>query len=200
MAAVQPGPRSASRYGWVCTRQKRSNKTAATPGATGPAPEHAQPGRSDRRLTPASHPHSAPCPAEGVRRTHRARTRNPAAGRDRPIQRRDRPEALHQRNDREDARHAHPPKARPPRPGSSGCARLPDRTVRSSTRQITRQEALPSRAADPDPADRRARSRLAGARWGRVVFTALSRFTPGNSGPKRTVVYCLALSVISGAG
>src|SRR5262249_36734828 len=42
-----------------------------------------------------------------------------------PVQRRDRTTALHQRDDRQDARHPHPPEARPPRPGPGRRARLP---------------------------------------------------------------------------
>ena len=45
--------------------------------------------------------------------------------RTRPLERGDRKGALHQRDDRQDARHAHPPEARPPRPCPGGRARLP---------------------------------------------------------------------------
>ena len=38
--------------------------------------------------------------------------------------------ALHQRHDREDARHAHPPEAQPARPGAGRRARLPDGPLR----------------------------------------------------------------------
>ena len=50
----------------------------------------------------------------------RARTGGLPLDRPRPVQRGDREGALHQRNDRQDAHHAHPPEARPPRPRPGG--------------------------------------------------------------------------------
>ena len=43
------------------------------------------------------------------------------------VERGDRPAALHQRDHREDPRDAHPPEARPSRPGAGGRAGLPER-------------------------------------------------------------------------
>ena len=57
---------------------------------------------------------------------HRTRARHPPAHRHRPVQRRDRAPALHQRDHGQDTRHPHPAKTRPPRPRPSGRARLPD--------------------------------------------------------------------------
>ena len=73
------------------------------------------------------HPHPSPRAAERTRRAHRTRARHPPAHRPRPVQRRDRRGALHQRDDRQDPRHAHPPETRPPRPRPSRRARIPDR-------------------------------------------------------------------------
>ena len=39
---------------------------------------------------------------------------------------------LHQRDDRQDTRHAHPAEARPPRPRPGGRTRIPDRTLRET--------------------------------------------------------------------
>ena len=57
----------------------------------------------------------------------------------RPLERGDRQGALHQRDDREDARHAHPPEAQPARPRPGGRARLPDGPVRSERRVTARR-------------------------------------------------------------
>ena len=65
--------------------------------------------------------------AERTRRAHRTRARHPPAHRPRPVQRRDRRGALHQRDDRQDPRLAHPPETRTPRPRPSRRARIPDR-------------------------------------------------------------------------
>ena len=65
--------------------------------------------------------------AERTRRAHRTRARHPSAHRPWPLQRRDRRGALHQRDDRQDPRHARPPETRPPRPRPSRRARIPDR-------------------------------------------------------------------------
>jgi DNA-binding NarL/FixJ family response regulator len=46
----------------------------------------------------------------------RPRAGRASPDRARPLQRRDRPRALHQRRDRQDSHHAHPPEAQPPRP------------------------------------------------------------------------------------
>ena len=48
----------------------------------------------------------------------------------RPIERRDRARALHQRHHREDPHHTHPDEAQPSRPRAGGCARVRDGTVR----------------------------------------------------------------------
>ena len=55
--------------------------------------------------------------------------------------------ALHQRDDREDARHTHPPEAQPPRSRPGSRARLPNGAVRSSG--LT--GSSPSHAAEPAP-------------------------------------------------
>ena len=63
--------------------------------------------------------------AERAGRAHRTRARHPPAHRSRPIQLRDRSTALHQRHHGQDARHAHPPEARPPRPRPGRRTRIP---------------------------------------------------------------------------
>ena len=87
----------------------------------------------------AVHAPAAPRSAEGARRADRARARRLSADRARPVERRDRPGALHRRHDREDARHAHPPEARPPRPRPGGRARLRDGGLRRDPRGLTGQ-------------------------------------------------------------
>ena len=76
-------------------------------------------------------------PPERTRRAHRTRARHPPAHRPRPVQRRDRRGALHQRNDRQDPRHAHPPETRPPRPRPSRRARVPDWARTGSHADVT---------------------------------------------------------------
>ena len=78
----------------------------------------------------AVHAHHRPSAAKGVRRPERPRARRLPSDRPRPLERGDRKGALHQRDDGQDARHAHPPEARPSRPGPGGRARLPDRARR----------------------------------------------------------------------
>ena len=58
-----------------------------------------------------------------ARRADRARAGRFSSGCARPLERRDRQGALHQRGDRQDAHHAHPPEARPSRPRPGGRAR-----------------------------------------------------------------------------
>ena len=78
----------------------------------------------------AVHAYSASRASAGARRADRARAGCVPADRPRPLERRDRPGALHQRHDGEDAHHPHPPEARPARPRPGGRARLPDRARR----------------------------------------------------------------------
>ncbi len=80
-----------------------------------------------KRVINQIHPHPSPRAAERTRRAHCTRARHPPARRPRPVQRRDRRGGLHQRNDRQDPHHAHPPETRPPRPRPSRRARIPDR-------------------------------------------------------------------------
>ena len=68
--------------------------------------------------------------SQGARRSQRARTRGLSPDRPWPFERRDRAGALHQRDDRQDARHAHPPEAQPPRPRPGSRACLPDGDLR----------------------------------------------------------------------
>ena len=63
----------------------------------------------------------------------------------RPLERRDRAGALHQRDDRQDARHAHPPEARPPRPRPGGRARVPDRALRGRRAVVQHSRREPDR-------------------------------------------------------
>ena len=73
-----------------------------------------------------------PRAAERAGRAHRTRARHPPAHRSRPIQLRDRSAALHQRDDRQDARHAHPRQARPPRPRPGRRIRIPGWPLRET--------------------------------------------------------------------
>ena len=70
-------------------------------------------------------------PAEGARRAHGPRAGDLPADRRRPLERRDRTGALHQRDDGQDARHARLPEAERPRPGPGGRARVPGRARRA---------------------------------------------------------------------
>jgi chemotaxis response regulator CheB len=65
-------------------------------------------------------------------RAHRARARHPPAHRSRPIQLRDRSAAVHQRDNRQDTRHAHSRQARPPRSRPGRHTRLPGQAVRET--------------------------------------------------------------------
>ena len=67
-----------------------------------------------------------------------ARTRGLPPDRRRPLQHRDRAGALHQRHHRQDAHHAHPPEARPPRPRPGSRARVPDGALRAGTTAVER--------------------------------------------------------------
>ena len=69
--------------------------------------------------------------AEGARGSQRPRARGLPSDRTRTLERGDRQGALHQRDDREDAHHAHPPEARPSRPGAGDRARLRNRSLRA---------------------------------------------------------------------
>ena len=68
-----------------------------------------------------------PTPPKRARRPDRTRARGLAPRGPRHVERRDRPGALHQRDHGQDAHHAHPPEARPPRPRSGRRPRIPDR-------------------------------------------------------------------------
>ena len=57
----------------------------------------------------------------------------------------DRTGALHQRDDRQDTRHAHPPEARPPRPCPGGRARVSDGALRGGRVTARRQTLEPER-------------------------------------------------------
>ena len=71
-----------------------------------------------------------PAPPKERRRADRTRARDPPADRRRPLQRRDRQGAVHQRHDGQDARHAHPAEARPARPRAGRRARVRDGPLR----------------------------------------------------------------------
>ena len=70
----------------------------------------------------------------------------------RPLQRRDRRRALHQRHDRQDARHPAAAEARPARPRAGDRARLPDRSLR----HVRSSRVLPEE--DPASSVRRPRN------------------------------------------
>ena len=91
-------------------------------------------------------PPPAPRASERAGRAHRTRERHPAAHRRRPVQRRDRPTALHQRDDRQDTRHAHPRQARPPRPRPGGRTRIPDRAIRETHHRTIAPRRNPPRS------------------------------------------------------
>ena len=77
-----------------------------------------------------------PSAAKSARRPHRTRTRRLPPDRPRPLKRRDRPTALHQRHHRQDPHHPHPPETQPPRPRPSRRARPRNRpSSPTSTRQ-----------------------------------------------------------------
>ena len=85
--------------------------------------------------------------AEGARGPDRARAGRLSPDRARPLERRDRAGALHQRDDREDAHHAHPPEARSPRPRPGRRARVRDGALRLGR---ARQRAVPTGAPPTD--------------------------------------------------
>ena len=87
--------------------------------------------------------------AEGARRAQRARAGRLPPDRRRPLERGDRPGALHQRDDGQDARHAHPPEKRPPRPRPRGRPGLPYRAGRSAAGRPRPTPALPASPATP---------------------------------------------------
>ena len=90
----------------------------------------------------AVHAHSSSRAAEGARGPDRARAGRLSPDRARPLERRDRAGALHQRDDRQDAHHAHPPEARSPRPRPGRRARVRDGALR---RGRAASRAVPTR-------------------------------------------------------
>ena len=79
---------------------------------------------------PAVHPGLPPYSPARARAADGTRARRVPLRHARALQPRDRARALHQRDDRQDTRHAHPSEARPPRPRSGRRAGLPDWTLR----------------------------------------------------------------------
>jgi chemotaxis response regulator CheB len=76
---------------------------------------------------PEVRPHAPSCAAERARRAHRPRARRVPPGRSRALERGNRKRALHQRHNRQDARHTHPPEAQSARSRSGSRARLRNR-------------------------------------------------------------------------
>ena len=64
------------------------------------------------------------------------------ADRARPVERGDRGGALHQRNHRQDAHHAHPPEAQSARPRPGGRARVSDRDLRGREKRLARSRSV----------------------------------------------------------
>ena len=99
-----------------------------------------------------------PAAPKELERAERARAGRLPPDDQRPVQRGDRQGALHQRDDREDARHAHPPEAESPRPRPGGRARATRRACSKRTAR-NRTAAASVRENRSGPRGLRSRSR-----------------------------------------